>query len=172
MATFTFSEFEPRQRLSQSQKIFDDLLGYILLISKRMQKLSNYSKRFKSYRHFLTFFTNRPASKSSQTFRWQNQMTFDYRALYDIQLQVSVDFLRVVQSTCANVHCPVSVDALQIKEAEESNCDKVHGPTLKTSEMYFQEKFLCNFWVKSGNYWPFRLYFGNVNTQFRLIFLE
>ena len=41
-------------------------------------------------------FTNRPGTKSSQTVRWQNQM-FDYRALYEIQLQVSVDFLRVVQ---------------------------------------------------------------------------
>ena len=50
--------------------------------------LSKYSKRFK------TFFTNRPASKSSQTVRWQNQM-FNYRALLEIQL--SVDFLRVVQ---------------------------------------------------------------------------
>ena len=58
--------------------------------------LSKYSKRFKSYRHFSTFFTNRPASKSSQTVRWQNQM-FDYRALYEIQFQVSVDFLTVVQ---------------------------------------------------------------------------
>ena len=41
-ATFTFSKFEPRQR-----KI-----------------LSKYSKRFKSYRPFSTFFTNRPASSS------------------------------------------------------------------------------------------------------------
>ena len=41
-------------------------------------------------------FTNRPGTKCSQTVRWQNQM-FDYRALYEIQLSVSVDFLRVVQ---------------------------------------------------------------------------
>ena len=41
-------------------------------------------------------FTNRPWTKSSQTARWQNQM-FDYRALYEIQLQVSVDFLRIVE---------------------------------------------------------------------------
>ena len=64
--------------------------------------LWKYSKRFKSCRHFfheqtgVKIFTNRPASKSSQTVRWQNQM-FDYRALYEIQLQVSADFLRVVQ---------------------------------------------------------------------------
>ena len=41
-------------------------------------------------------FTNMPETKSSQTVWWQNQM-FDYRALYEIQLQVSVDFLRVMQ---------------------------------------------------------------------------
>ena len=32
-AIFTFSEFEPRQRLGQSQMTFDNLLGYILSIS-------------------------------------------------------------------------------------------------------------------------------------------
>ena len=100
-AIFTFSEFEPRQRLGQSQMTFDNPLGYILSISMRMQNLSKYSKRFKSYRHFSRtgrdkIFTNGPRTKSSQTVRWQNQM-FDYRALYEIQLQVSVDFLRVVQ---------------------------------------------------------------------------
>ena len=45
----TFLEFEPRQRLGQSQMKFDNLLGYILSISVRMQ---NIIKRFKSYRHF------------------------------------------------------------------------------------------------------------------------
>ena len=72
--------------------------------------LSTYSKRFKTHRHFSRtcrgqnlykqskdkIFTKSPRTKSSQTVRWQNQM-FDYRALYEIQLQVSVDFLRVVQ---------------------------------------------------------------------------
>ena len=106
-AIFTFSEFEPRSnsekvkmalslKLGQPQMTFDNHLGYILSISMLMQILSKYSKRFKSYRHFSTFFTNRPGTKSSQTVQWQNQM-FDYRALYEIQLQVSVDFLRVVQ---------------------------------------------------------------------------
>ena len=45
-AIFTFSDFEPRQRLGQSQMTFDNLLGYILSISMRMQILSKYSKRF------------------------------------------------------------------------------------------------------------------------------
>ena len=51
-AIFTFSEFEPRQRLGQSQLIFDNLLDYIVSISIRMQNFIKYSKRFKSYRHF------------------------------------------------------------------------------------------------------------------------
>ena len=34
---FFFSEFEPRQRLGQSQMAFDNLLGYILSISMCMQ---------------------------------------------------------------------------------------------------------------------------------------
>ena len=38
-AIFTFSEFEPRQRLGQFQMIFDNLLGYILSISMRMQNI-------------------------------------------------------------------------------------------------------------------------------------
>ena len=36
-AIFTFSEFEPRKRLGQSQMTFDNLLSYILSISMRMQ---------------------------------------------------------------------------------------------------------------------------------------
>ena len=44
-AIFTFSEFEPWQRLGQSQMIFDNLLGYILSISMRMQ---NYIKIFQA----------------------------------------------------------------------------------------------------------------------------
>ena len=38
-AIITFSEFEPRQRLGQSQMTFDNLLGYILSISMRMQNI-------------------------------------------------------------------------------------------------------------------------------------
>ena len=37
-AIFTFSEFEPRQRLGQSQMTFDNPLGYILSISMHMRK--------------------------------------------------------------------------------------------------------------------------------------
>ena len=36
-AIVTFSECEPRQRLGQSQMTFDNLLGYILSISMRIQ---------------------------------------------------------------------------------------------------------------------------------------
>ena len=52
MAIFTFSEFEPRQRLGQSQMI----LTISCVTSCQYQCvgkiLSKYSKRFKSYRHF------------------------------------------------------------------------------------------------------------------------
>ena len=44
-AIFTFSEFEPRQRLGQSQMTFDNLLGYILSISMRTQ---NFIKIFQT----------------------------------------------------------------------------------------------------------------------------
>ena len=48
---------------------FDNLLGYILSISMRMQ---NFIKIFQTVSELSTFFTNRPASKSSQTRRRQN----------------------------------------------------------------------------------------------------
>ena len=68
-AIFTFSEFEPRQRLGQTQMTFDNLLGYILSISMCMQ---NFIKIFQMVLELLTFITNRSVSKSSQTGRRQN----------------------------------------------------------------------------------------------------
>ena len=56
--------------------------------------LSKYSKRFRVIDIFHE--QARPVTKSSQTVRWQNQMC-DYRALYESQPSVSVDFLSVVQ---------------------------------------------------------------------------
>ena len=56
------------------------------------------------------------------------------------------------ESTYAKVHGSVSVDALQRQEAEESACGKEHDPAFKITEIYFQEKLLCNFLVKNGNY--------------------
>ena len=44
-AIFTFSEFEPQQRLGQPQMIFDNLFGYILSISMRTQ---NFIKIFQT----------------------------------------------------------------------------------------------------------------------------
>ena len=44
-AIFTFSEFEPRQRLGQSQMTFDNVMGYSLSISMRMQ---NFIKIFQT----------------------------------------------------------------------------------------------------------------------------
>ena len=59
-AIFTFSEFEPRQRLCQSQMIFDDSWATSCQYQCVCKILSNYSNRFKSYRHF------------SRTGRWHN----------------------------------------------------------------------------------------------------
>ena len=67
-AIFPFSEFEPRQRLGQSQMKYDNLLGYIWSISMRMQ---NFIKIFQTVLELSTFFTNSPGSKSSQTGRRQ-----------------------------------------------------------------------------------------------------
>ena len=44
-AIFTFSEFEPRQRIGQSQLTFDNPLGYILSILMCMQ---NFIKIFQT----------------------------------------------------------------------------------------------------------------------------
>ena len=66
---FTFSAFEPRQRLGQSQMIFNNPLGYILSISMQMQ---NFIKIFQKVKELSTFFTNRPGTKSSQTVQGQN----------------------------------------------------------------------------------------------------
>ena len=63
------------------------------------------------------------------------------------------------------MHGSVRVDALQRKEAEESACGKVHDLALTITEIYFQEKILCNCLVKIGNYRSFRLDFGNFNAQ-------
>ena len=51
-AIFTFSEFEPRQRLGQSRMTFDNLLATSCQYQCVCRILSKYSKRFKSYRHF------------------------------------------------------------------------------------------------------------------------
>ena len=62
-----------------------------------------------------------PASKSSQTVRWKNQM-FDYRALYEIQLQVSVDFLRVVQLIWSWKRSLYDWNQSTIKQLVKTNC--------------------------------------------------
>ena len=67
------------------------------------QILSKYSKWFKSNRHFSRIFTNRPASKSSQTGPRQNlhKLSGDKIKCLIIghfyEIQLSVDFIRVVQ---------------------------------------------------------------------------
>ena len=50
-----FSEYEPREKLYQSQVLFYNLMGYILSISMCMQNSSQYSTQFKRYRHYHFF---------------------------------------------------------------------------------------------------------------------
>ena len=50
-----FSEFEPRQNLDQSQKSFDNLMGYILSISMRMQNFITIFHSFQEIRSFSLF---------------------------------------------------------------------------------------------------------------------
>ena len=78
-AIFTFSEFEPRQRLGQSQMTFDNPWALPCQYQCISKILSKYSKRFKSYRHFSRtgrgqnlhkqsndkIFTNCPVTKSN-----------------------------------------------------------------------------------------------------------
>ena len=69
---------------------------------------------------------------------------------YILSLQQKKKQLR--KSTYAKVHDSDCVDALQRKGTEESACGKVHDPAFKITEIYFQEKLLCNFLVKNENY--------------------
>ena len=72
-AIFTFSEFEPWQRLGQSQMTFDNPLGYILSISMHMQNhnIPNGLRVIDIFHEQAgdKIFTNSPRTKSSQTAR-------------------------------------------------------------------------------------------------------
>ena len=60
----------------------------------------------------VKIFTNCPVTKSM----------FDYRALYEIQLQVSVDFLRVMQFTFSNSQIMYMLDCRQILRTVLYSC--------------------------------------------------
>ena len=114
-ATFIFSEFEPRQRLGQSQIIFDNPLGYILSISMHMQNFIKIFQSFKSYRHFSRTGRGQNLHKQSKDKIFTNcTMTkSNVWLFYEIQLQVSVDFLRVVQFQVALLYNAVLVLAMK-----------------------------------------------------------
>ena len=69
--SLTFSEFEPRQKLNQSQVSFDNLMGYILSVSMCMQKLHKQSKD--------KIFTNCPATKSNASLIIGHSMKFNFK---------------------------------------------------------------------------------------------
>ena len=74
-AIFNFSEFGPRQRLGQFQMTFDNLLGLHLVninaYAKFYQNIPNGLRVIDIFHEQagVKIFTNRPASKSSQTVR-------------------------------------------------------------------------------------------------------
>ena len=45
------------------------------------------------------------------------------------------------------MHGSVSVDALQ-RKCRRTACGKAHDPAFKITEIYFQEKILCNLMLK------------------------
>ena len=63
-AIFTFSEFEPGNASANPRWHLTISWATPCRYQCVCKIWSKYSKRFKSYRHFLTFFKNRPASKS------------------------------------------------------------------------------------------------------------
>ena len=70
-----FFKFEPRQNLDQSQMSFDNLIGYILLLSMYIQNLSQYSSQFKRLGHFHFFWIwssakPRPIKKCQFAISW------------------------------------------------------------------------------------------------------
>ena len=90
-----------------------------------------------------TFFTNRSVTKSSQTVRWQNNQIFDYRALYESQPSVSVDFLRVVQFIEEiNVKtCITELDAClgsKVSEVEKFRFLQTHKPATVSFKANFR----------------------------------
>ena len=127
-AIFTFSEFEPRQRLGQSQMTFDNPFRYILLISYQYicKILSKYSKRFKSYQHFSRTGRGQNLHKlsgdkikcliigHSMRFNFKFQLTF-------LGLCISGPFLSSICSIRVAVFCTIPCSELICEAGRFSN---------------------------------------------------
>ena len=93
-AIFTFSEFEPRQRFGQSQVTFDNLLGYILSISLRMQ---NFIKIFQTVQELSTSFIFSEFKPRQRL--GQSQMTFDNLLGYILSISLRMqNFIKIFQT--------------------------------------------------------------------------
>ena len=98
-----------------------------------------------------------------------------YSKTSEISQKTSCQTLQNYRNIIANsilnqltLKCTARSAWMHCKEKKQKKaCGKVHDPAFKMTEIYFQEKLLCNLLVKNGNYWSFRLDFGNVNAQFR-----
>ena len=104
-AIFTFSEFEPRQRLGQSQMAFDNLLGYSLSISMPMQNLIKIFQMVKELSTFFDIFHEQTGVKItfSEFEPWQrlgqSQMKFDNLSGYILSISMRTQsFIKIFQT--------------------------------------------------------------------------
>ena len=82
-----FSEFEPRQKLNQSQVSFDNLMGYILSISMCLQ-------------NFITIFHS--VQEIAPLSLFQSQMTFDNPLGYILSISMRMqNFIKIFQTVKA-----------------------------------------------------------------------
>ena len=92
-----FSEFEPRQKLNQSQMSFDNLMGYILLISMCMQ---NFITIFHSVQEIapLSLFQNLELGRASTNekchFATSWARSYQYQCLRNSLSKYSTQFKR------------------------------------------------------------------------------
>ena len=63
-----------------------------------------------------------------------------------------------------SLKCTARSAWMHSKEKKQKN--QLTVKCTEITEIYFQEKLLCNFLVKNWKYWAFMLDFGNVNAQF------
>ena len=95
--SFIFSEFEPRQNLDQSEMSFDNLIGYILLISMCMQNFITIFFTVQEIRLF-SLFQNLELGKASTDKKCQFAISWarscQYQCLRKRLLKYSTQFKR------------------------------------------------------------------------------
>ena len=164
---FTFSEFEPRQRLSQSQMIFVNLKGYILSIPICMQ-------------NFITIFHSVEEIKSFSLF--QNLESAKPRPMKnDITLSLGQDLVNINVFTQRSIKIFHSVQEIRpfslfqnMAVGKASNDDKCHFAivsffqNLKLGKNSTNLKYhLTVSWARSCQYQCLRKSLSKYSTQFK-----